>query len=181
MSASTLLGAFRRDWAASLSVRFSAAPRAWKEADRISRYLSGYLRGALTDRHPELTVRHATADLSYAVNELVENAVKYVDGGELGIEVGFDARHVLLNQSTLSNAAAAKRYQQRMSAMLNSDPTELIVRMVELRVELGNTEGSGLGLLSLMADYGAELAFEFKTVAPGMQRITTQAHLPLRI
>jgi hypothetical protein len=173
------LGAFVRNWPRALSLRFKDAALAWQQANSVARYVSSYCAPLLSHRHQAADVRGTSHDLDYAINELMENVIKYAGSSEITLEVGVRESHIVINASTLSQDVEAERYRKRMSAMIAGDPQELLTKLIERRVELGET-GSGLGLLSLRADYGAELAFEFKPVAGGKRRVTTQTRLPIR-
>ena len=45
------------------------------------------------------------------------------------------------------------------------DPGELLIERIEENAENANSSGSGLGLLTLMSDYGARLGWRFQPAA----------------
>ncbi|WJH38731.1 hypothetical protein N7E02_05050 (plasmid) [Aliirhizobium terrae] len=52
------------------------------------------------------------------------------------------------------------RFQNLLTDILSADPGELLIQQIEANAVF-NASGSGLGILALLADYGAELAWEF--------------------
>lgn len=144
----------------------------WESASRVALFVDGWLKSSLQCRDLAL------ADLSYAVNELMENAVKYCAGGGIELSATFTDTSLILTLRHAATPAHAARYLAHAHELIKRDPFELLAESVE-RNALNPEHGSGLGLLSLLNDYGASLGFEFVDHEDQQPvAITTQAHLP---
>lgn len=158
----------------------------WQVADRVSRYVAEFLEPDLRRLCGSSAAGTALAgDVAYAVNEMLENAAKYSLPGAMRFAAALAEDEVILSLSHPVAAQNAERYRSRALDMVTSDPMEMLIATVERNaLREGDSEsGSGLGLLSLMSDYGARLGFAFAengAVAAGQVCVTTQAHLPLR-
>jgi hypothetical protein len=116
------------------AVRFQTSPDAYKEA------------------------RHS---IGYLVNELIENAVKFRAHGEILIEASADMNSFLLKVSNDLDTDAAAEFKRLLSEITEGDPGELLIKRIEANAEKSDMSGSGLGLLTLMSDYNARLAWVF--------------------
>jgi hypothetical protein len=58
--------------------------------------------------------------------------------------------------------------------MLESDPGDLLIRQIEANA-LADSNASGLGLLTLLSDYGARMTWEFDDYGEGSVMLTTTA------
>jgi hypothetical protein len=102
-----------------------------------------------------------TQQLVLAVQELLENLVKYSESGvsELDFELGLldgepTARIGTLNRASEPHLSEAKRVLERTIAA--PDPGELFQALV---ASSGEREGSGLGLVRLRAESGLALSY----------------------
>lgn len=122
-------------------------------------------------------VRHS---IGYLVNELVENAVKFRVPGEIAIEAAMAEGAFRVKVSNLTDSVSAARFQTLLSEIKDGDPGDLLIRRIEANAADPDNTVSGLGLLTLMSDYGARFAWVFR---PGSQgghvRIETYASLPV--
>jgi hypothetical protein len=60
---------------------------------------------------------------------------------------------------------AERKLKEFIEQLLTSDPNDLYVRQVEKSIE-EDTEASGLGLLTMINDYAAEIGWKLETI-PG--------------
>lgn len=117
--------------------------------------------------------------VNYIANELLENAMKY---SEEHLPHATTIRLVLAEDAILftgSNATSGERgqaFRDFVRELAASDPTDMYVRQLERSAETG---GSGLGLLTMINDYGAHLAWRFEDLADGGMRVTTQVRLDI--
>ena len=120
--------------------------------------------------------------ISYLVNELVENAVKFraPDAGEVVIETRLDGANFELVLSNLSAEETAARFQAILEEIVSRDPGELLIERIEANAADDSSTGSSLGILTLMNDYGVRLNWTFEPNAGGtLVRVETYAALPL--
>jgi hypothetical protein len=116
------------------ALRFQTSPDAYKEA------------------------RHC---IGYLVNELIENAVKFRARGEIVVEASADTNNFLLKVSNDLDTDKASEFQRLLLEITEGDPGELLIKRIETNAEKSDMSGSGLGLLTLMSDYNARLAWVF--------------------
>ncbi len=76
---------------------------------------------------------------------------------------------------------AAQRYQQVVQEIAAGDPLMLLMERVERNAAEGPSAGSGLGLLSIMTDYGASLGWRFQPVQEAAVSISTMARMPINL
>lgn len=120
-------------------------------------------------------IRH---NIGYLSNELIENAVKFRQPGKIVIEACVVDGTFLMRVRNKINAETSGKFQEILINMLSVDPGELLIRQIEANA-VSDTGGSGLGLLTLLADYDARMSWEFETSNDDRVRLTTTASLAL--
>ncbi|WP_342236948.1 slr1658 superfamily regulator [Inquilinus sp. OTU3971] len=105
-------------------------------------------------------VRHSVA---YLTNELLENAVKFKASGNIGVQAAVTSRCFTVKTWNRIAAGSALRLQNLLSELMAGDAADLLIRKIESNAHSGTVE-SGLGLLTLMSDYGVRLAWTFEAV-----------------
>ena len=188
------IGVFREDWPASEGVLL-AAPLAslvfypadfavrWSQCSATAEFLAGYFAAIDACRSADdSTRRELLGTLSYIVNELVENAVKFSVGDTVQVTVRVDAGELTVAVSNQILAAAAPPLALKFGELLAGDPQELLFARVEANAEDPADRVSGLGFLTMMSDYGARLGWRFTGLRDNPQNVllTTMARLDLR-
>lgn len=151
--------------------------RRWSYAGRLADYVAGYFRADL-DSAAGAQAADAVAFVTYAVNEMVENAVKFGQGEEILLRARLDGGEMLVMVSSFAPAETARRYQAVVEEIAAGDPLMLLMERVERNAVEGPSAGSGLGLLSIMTDYGASLGWRFQEQG-AVVAISTMARLPI--
>ena len=122
-------------------------------------------------------VRHS---IGYLVNELIENAVKFRASGEIVIEASMDSESFKVKVSNVVAGVTASEFQHLLSEITVHDPGDLLIRRIEANAADPDASGSGLGLLTLMSDYGARLAWIFSPAEENDRvRLETFAAIPV--
>jgi hypothetical protein len=122
-------------------------------------------------------VRH---NIGYLVNELIENAVKFREPGEIRIEATMDADCFKVKVSNVVSTETAVSFQALLAEITVGDPGDLLIERIEANAADPETSGSGLGYLTLMSDYGARLAWMFSPVdSSGRVHVGTFATIPV--
>lgn len=116
---------------------------------------------ALPYRASRSLYREVRHNVGYLINELIENAVKFREGGEILVETSIEANTFRAKVSNFIDQTTAQRFQQLLSEITTGDPGERLIERIEANATSGNTNSSGLGLLTLMNDYGAHFAWVF--------------------
>jgi hypothetical protein len=122
-------------------------------------------------------VRH---NIGYIVNELVENALKFREPGEITIEAAMDVDSFKIKVSNVVSLERAAAFQMLLTDITVGDPGDLLIQRIEANALDPETSGSGLGLLTLMSDYGARLAWIFSPVDENRRvHVETFATIPV--
>jgi hypothetical protein len=149
-------------------------------ADFLADYLSTFFPGddcAAVERQAEL--KNA---ISYVANELLENAMKFSYAPSqhaIGIAMYLEADAVSLYVTNSVDPHAVAAFQQTMARLLTEDTDTLYMAQLMHNAENDSADGSGLGYLTMLHDYGVALAWQF---APSLQdpdvvTVTTMARL----
>jgi hypothetical protein len=116
----------------------------------------------------------AQHDIGYLSNELIENAVKFRQPGEILIAAGiFDGSFFIRVTNTIDGATSS-RFQQLLQGLESKDPGELLLEQIENNA-ISEGSGSGLGLLTLLSDYDAKMAWAFEENGEWPVILTTTA------
>ena len=145
-------------------------------ADFLADYLTAFFPGddrAAAERQAELK-----SAVSYVANELLENAMKFSytpsqHAISIAMYLAADAVSLYVTNSVDPHAVAV--FQQTIERLLTENIDTLHME------QLTHTDGSGLGYLTMLHDYGVALAWKF---APSLQdpavlTVTTMARLSI--
>lgn len=131
----------------------------WHHCGTTSEFLGEFFAlGRAVSEHSANETRHS---IGYLVNELLENAVKFRHPGDIVIESSLDAGRFELKVTNLIDRATAARFQAMLAEVTACDPGDLLIQRIEANAADSTSSGSGLGLLTLMSDYGARLGWIF--------------------
>ncbi|MBN2752437.1 MAG: ATP-binding protein [Rhodospirillaceae bacterium] len=184
---SETFGAFREnDDAAlaleSLSLCFSPSllplQQRWRNNGLSADFLADYVTTFFpkTEDDPASATRQSTVKgtVSYIANELLENAMKYSDGGTQPITMRlilqFD--RIIFEETNAVTPEEAASYRRFIDGLSREDPSEIYFRKVEEMAISGDE--SGLGLITMILDYAATLSWRFDAVSGGVETVTTQ-------
>ena len=161
-------------------VRLSEGPLelSWHHCSTTSDFLGDFFANLAKNSHADYNeARHS---IGYLVNELLENAVKFRAPGDIVIDTMFEDGTFEIRVSNLVAEDTARRFQGLLAEITSRDPGELLIERIEQNAADPLSSGSGLGLLTLMNDYGVRLGWKFLRDAPsGPVRLETYAALPL--
>jgi hypothetical protein len=169
------IGNYQRDaWNdCELEVAVPKGLAQWSFASNAAHFFADWLK-------PILHQSSSAQSVDYAVNELLENAIKYASDGS--IEMRLSLQHGRLSVS-LRNALSADnsaRFAKQAIELSERDTVELFAEIIERNSQSEATQsGAGLGLVSLVNDHGAQLGFAFEHHANDQHHVTCQVHLPL--
>lgn len=160
-------------------LRLSEGPLelSWHHCSTTSDFLGDFFGNLAKDSHNYNEARHG---IGYLVNELLENAVKFRAPGDIAIDASLEDGNFELRVSNLVAEETARRFQVLLAEITSRDPGELLIERIEQNAADPLSSGSGLGLLTLMNDYGVRLGWKFLRDAPaGPVRLDTYAALSL--
>jgi len=111
---------------------------------------------------------------TYIANELLENAMKYCDdSGNIPNSINLTLLPDQLIFTEINGISAVQKHEFKafINELENSDPDDLFMKKLEASAE---SEGaSGLGYLTMINDYQAELGWQFDNVNSA-HKVTTQ-------
>lgn len=117
--------------------------------------------------------------VGFVLNELVENALKYGQHGDINVTVGLGREDIVCIVSNPIAKSAVPALRARLEELVQGDPGELLRRQVEANTtrDVKSAE-SGLGYLLLINDYGVHLGWELSPVSGNI--FSVMARIPLR-
>src|SRR5262245_45683727 len=131
-------------------------------ADFLADYLSTFFPGddhAAAERQAELK-----SAVSYVANELLENAMKFSYAPAyhaIGLSMYLETETISLYVTNSIAPHAVAAFQQAIERLLTEDIDTLYLEQLTHNAESDSADGSGLGYLTMLHDYGVTLAWEF--------------------
>ncbi len=153
-------------------------------ADFLGDYVTTFMPSmeGLTAVKKQNEIKHA---VTYIANELLENAMKY-HARDVDIPIKMHLE-LTTNQITVSvsngiGLLEAERYKAFVEQLQQGDVDDLIMKQQEESAKSDDSTVSCLGLLTIMADYNAQLhwRFDIQPAHPGSGLVTTSAFLLLK-
>jgi hypothetical protein len=151
-------------------------------ADFLADYLSTFFPGedgASTERQAEIK-----GTVSYIANELLENAMKFSYAPSqhaISLSMYLEADAISLYVTNSVDAQTLAVFQHHIQRLLTEDPNDLYLEQLTRNAEADDGGASGLGLLTMLNDYGATVAWKFEPVAPeaDVVTVTTMVRVPV--
>ena len=153
-------------------------------ADFLADYFTTFFPSSQSDRTESDRQAEIKSAVSYIANELLENAIKFNDEtSQYPISIHLQLhndRLVFLTTNSIS-AEAAEKFQAFIQELMTSDPNELYIHQLEKSAEDESNTISGLGILTMINDYLAEIGWKFETVQKETEviSVTTMVQLPV--
>ena len=151
---------------------------AWKHCDLVADFL-GKLHAEWSDEigGDKNEIRH---NVSYIINEMLENAHKFGTSPNISLETGFREKNFQLRVINPISREVAIKFQELLSRMETEEPSILLIDRLEQNAANPDLTGSGLGLLTLMSDYAVEFCWKFDQYDESeVVSVETLASLPL--
>lgn len=148
-------------------------------ADFMADYVGTFLPRSEDD--PVSQARHGDVmgAIKYIANELLENGMKYSDDGlaqPIRMKLALAADNIVFSETNTVASERLGRFREFVNELIDSDPNEMYLLQLERAAETG---GSGLGLLTMINDYGARLGWKFEDLGDGGVRVTTQVRIEI--
>lgn len=171
----------REAWHRTASIRFHTEhfPLKWSDCSLTADFFSHYYAGVLAARRSNNAISELTHSISYMANELIENAIKFRTTGDVEIEGGLDNGDFLLRIANWISPETAGKFSKLLEEITSGDPGDLLIQRIEANAADENSGGSGLGLLTLMNDYGVRLWWSFSQADRERVHLETIARLTL--
>ena len=158
----------------------------WRNNGLSANFLADYLTTffpAYEISSPERQAEIKDA-VAYVANELLENAMKYSYEPALypvSIGLHLESNQLRFYVTNQVDPATIDSFQEFIQELLSEDPNELYIRQIEAGAEDEHTPTSHLGFLTMLTDYGAELAWKFETVPATSKNIIVTVMVKLTI
>ena len=150
----------------------------WQHASETCEFLGDVF--ALRHAKAGADYTEARHSIIYLVNELLENAIKFRVPGAIRVDCSLEDGNFELTVSNETAADVASRFQTLIEEIVSRDPGELLIERIEANAADETSSGSGLGLLTLMNDYGARLGWDFRA-SPSGSAVTLSTHAALTL
>jgi hypothetical protein len=155
-------------------------------ADFLADYLATFFPSETNAANPKITRSEVKGAVSYIANELLENAMKFSDEvSSYPISIAlhlYNDRLLFVSKNSLASQTIEK-FQTFLTLLTTEDPQELIIHQIEASADdTHEGSGSGLGLLTMINDYGAELGWKFEPAQTdsAVMTVTTMVQLTLQ-
>lgn len=161
----------------SLTLMAEPLELSWHHCGATSDFIGEFFSRACGRDVDPLDARHS---ISYMINEILENAVKFRHGGDIELTGSLEAATFEIRIVNRIDEPTARSFRGLLTKLLERDPGELLLERIEENALDPESNGSGLGLLTLMSDYGAKMGWSFASerVSEGVE-LTTYASLQL--
>jgi hypothetical protein len=164
----------------SLVFHSGGFPVRWQQCSPTAEFVARSITDLLAGPSPDDSAR---SRISYIVNELLENAVKFSMGEVIEVMVGLEDDELVAVVTNEILAGAAAGVQTKLRALLSDDPQALMFARLQANALNPDPSTSGLGFLTIMADCEATLGWHLGPVEhdPRNVRLKTMARLRLRM
>ncbi len=148
----------------------------WDQCSILADYFASYFAICF----PEKQHKQLLSTISYLVNELFENVLKFNVCGEVNVAVTAKPQELIFLLTNQLEQSKVENFSSLLQNLISQDPLELMMEKVEENFADEASTASGLGLLSLMADYGATFGWQFvdNNIADTVT-VKTMARLPI--
>ena len=155
----------------------------WSQCSATADFFAEYFATVQACRYEDESARSEfIGTISYIVNELVENAVKFSVGETVEVTVVVEDDELVALVANQILAATVDALIDKFRELVSGDPQEMLFARVEANAENPEAGASGLGFLTMMADYGVKLGWRFAAVHdnPNNVLLKTMARLQVR-
>lgn len=153
-------------------------------ADFLADYLSTFF---LSDEHQQIECNkqaEVKSAVSYIANELLENAMKYgveMSPFPISIQIHLNPELIIFQLTNSIQSGKTLEFQEHIESILNGDPDELYIAQLEKNALEEDGEESGLGILTILNDYGAKLGWKFESLPQDSTEMAVTTMVQLKI
>lgn len=149
----------------------------WHHASATCDFLSELM--ATRGERAKLVYSHSQHAIAYLVNELLENSIKFKAGGDVSIECSMEGKRFEIVVSNSISLEASGKFQPLLREIVSRDPGELLLERIEMNAANEGSSASGLGILTLMNDYEAEMGWKFSKLSEQSVLLSTFAAIEI--
>jgi hypothetical protein len=151
----------------SISVVLKEVPqsRPWSQAGITSDFVAEIVARQSAKAGLDYTETRHT--IVYLVNELLENAIKFSCPGDVEIRCSLEDDSFELAVVNQIDPEMVPNFQALIEELTSRDPGELLIERIEANAADEESSASGLGILTLMNDYGVRMGWHFSNAVAG--------------
>jgi hypothetical protein len=156
-------------------------------ADFVADYLTTFFPISDDDPDSQQRQEEIKGAVSFIANELLENAMKFHDNDSdypIKFEINLleeDEVTVILQVRNSINSHDFDKFSNFIQELTNSDPDDFYLRQLEKSAEDENSTASGVGLLTMINDYGAKLGWQFEKIETPVTILIVTTMVQLKI
>jgi hypothetical protein len=143
-------------------------------ADYIAEAVSARFEGS---KHVYTTVRH---EIGFLANELIENAIKFGSGDSIDVEASVEDGTFRISVTNIAPATLMPKLLDLVTELSSGEPQAMLLDQLEANALDSESKSSGLGLLTLLADYGARMAWQIEDL-PGEVYAKISTHAAIKV
>ena len=153
-------------------------------ADFLADYLSTFF---LSNEHQQAECdkqAEVKSAVSYIANELLENAMKYgveMSPFPISIQIHLNPNVIIFQLTNSIKSEQTQQFQSHIETLLSGDPDEMYIEQLEKNALTENCDESGLGLLTMLNDYGAKLGWKFESCPQESTEMAVTTMVQLKI
>lgn len=171
-----------------LNLQFNPSSISLKERWRNNGLSADFMADYVTTFFPQIENQPETSErqaeiksvVAFVANELLENGMKYSSTNSqhlISISLHLLEKAIVITEVNPTSAVQAQQYKNFIELIDKSDPMELYLQQLEAKAM--EEEASGLGFLTMLNDYAAELAWKFSVQDNEQTLVTTQVTVPI--
>jgi hypothetical protein len=166
-------------WSSRL-VLHGSLPVVWTHCGATAELLSELYAGQAARAGKDENEAHH--GINYLTNELLENAVKFrhAVANSIELDASFSDGVFEIRVRNHAEKEVATCFGQLLEQLNASDPSALLLERIEANAVGDSPSASGLGILTLMSDYGAEFTWQFEQLDAAAP-VMIQTHASLRL
>jgi len=146
-------------------------------ADFLADYVSSFFPGNDDGIDTETRRAEFRGEISYIANEVLENAMKHSLNTlpyPITIRMILKENQILFIGTNTASPEAALKLKTFVRKLNDGNPEELYMEILESVAVSGE---SGLGLVTMINDYGAQLSWEFENVSEDVYTVSTKVKI----
>lgn len=160
--------------------------RRWRNNGLSADFLADYLITFFPGEDTASAKKHAELKdaVSFIANELLENTMKFTYAPSqhaVNIAIYLEEDAVSLYTTNSINPHTVEAFQHWITRLLTEDSEEFYLEQLMRNAEEDAESGAGVGFLTMLANYGATLAWKFAAhdEDPDVMMVTTMVRLTM--
>ena len=152
----------------TVAMSSSSVESDWRKNTLCAEFIARYMLNTITAHRTEheiepLDIKDA---INYIANEMFENAVKFtsaIGNRSIFFRVHNDGDIIRFYARNSIDRPHIEPFQSLIGELLEGDASEMYFERIEANIDNEGESTSGLGYLSIMKDYEADIAWKFES------------------